>query len=62
MNLRKLLLVGILSLGSMASANTISTQRKMLQIKESDTLVNLVQILAETYMAKNPRGPIAVLG
>ena len=34
----------------------------MLQVKGSDTMVNLVQILAEEYMAKNPKMPIAVLG
>jgi phosphate transport system substrate-binding protein len=62
MNLRKLFLVGLLCLGLVASANTISAQRKMMQIKGSDTLVNLVQILSEAYMAKNPRSPIAVLG
>jgi len=62
MNSRKLLLVGFLCLGLIASAGTVSAQRKMMQIKGSDTLVNLVQILAEVYMAKNPRNPIAVLG
>ncbi len=41
----------------------LSGQRaKMIQIKGSDTLVNLVQILSEEYMAKNPGVPIAVLG
>jgi phosphate transport system substrate-binding protein len=62
MNARKLILVGLLCFGLIASANTISAQRNMMQIKGSDTLVNLVQILAEAYMAKNPRSPIAVLG
>ena len=62
MNLRKLFLVGLLCLGLIVSANTISAQRKMMQIKGSDTLVNLAQILAEEYMAKNPRNPIAILG
>ena len=37
-------------------------QKKMVQIKGSDTMVNLVQILAEEYMAKNPRAALAVLG
>jgi len=37
-------------------------QKKMIQIKGSDTLVNLVQILAEEYMAKNRGVAIAVLG
>jgi len=39
-----------------------SAQRKMVQIKGSDTLVNLVQILAEEYMAKNPGTALAVVG
>ena len=36
--------------------------KKMLQVKGSDTMVNLVQILAEEFMAKNPGTAIAVLG
>ena len=62
MNFRKLILVGFLSLGLIVPATSVSAQRKMMQIKGSDTLVNLVQILSEAYMAKNPRNPIAVLG
>ncbi len=34
----------------------------MIQIKGSDTLVNLVQVLAEEYMGKNPGVAIAVMG
>ncbi len=49
-------MVGLLMSGS------VLTARRMVQIKGSDTLVNLVQVLAEEYMAKNPRSPIAVLG
>jgi phosphate transport system substrate-binding protein len=37
-------------------------QRKVVQIKGSDTLVNLVQVLAEEFMAKNPGAALAVLG
>jgi phosphate transport system substrate-binding protein len=37
-------------------------QKKMIQIKGSDTMVNLVQILAEEYLAKNPGAAIAVVG
>ncbi len=40
----------------------LSAQTKMLQVKGSDTMVNLAQILAEEFMAKNPKMPIAVLG
>lgn len=36
--------------------------RKMIQIKGSDTMVNLVQILAEDYMGRTPGTAIAVLG
>lgn len=50
------LIFGLLLSGSMLTA------QKMVQIKGSDTLVNLVQVLAEEFMAKNPRSPIAVLG
>jgi phosphate transport system substrate-binding protein len=35
---------------------------KMVQIKGSDTMVNLVQILAEEYMGQKPGAAIAVLG
>jgi phosphate transport system substrate-binding protein len=35
---------------------------KMIQVKGSDTMVNLVQILAEEYMGKTPGAAIAVLG
>jgi phosphate transport system substrate-binding protein len=34
----------------------------MIQVKGSDTLVNLVLILAEAYMEKNPKTPLAILG
>ncbi len=34
----------------------------MIQVKGSDTMVNLVQILAEEYMGKTPGAAIAVLG
>ncbi|MHB8055158.1 MAG: phosphate ABC transporter substrate-binding protein [Candidatus Aminicenantales bacterium] len=40
----------------------LSAQTKMLQVKGSDTMVNLAQILAEEFMDKNPKMPIAVLG
>jgi phosphate transport system substrate-binding protein len=62
MNFKKSLLVGLICSGLVLSGGTLQAQRKMTQIKGSDTLINLVQILAEAYMAKNPRSPIAVLG
>ena len=39
-----------------------SQSQNLLQIKGSDTLVNLVQRLAEVYMEKNPDTAIAVTG
>ena len=56
----KLLFVGILTVGFIA----ISCQKasQPLQIKGSDTLVNLVQILAEEYMEKHPGSAIAITG
>lgn len=58
-------LVALLSLGFWLGAMglaPVSGQKKMIQIKGSDTMVNLVQILAEEYMAKNPGTSLAVLG
>lgn len=40
----------------------IAQSKKMMQIKGSDTMINLVQILAEEYMTKNPAAKLAVLG
>ena len=45
----------------LASAVNVNAQ-DMLQIKGSDTLINLVQRLAEVYMEKNPEKYIAVTG
>ena len=51
------LAVGVLSI----LATNVFAQ-EMLQIKGSDTLINLVQRLAEEYMEKNPEKYIAVTG
>ena len=42
--------------------SSMSYAADMIQIKGSDTLINLVQRLAEEYMAKNPGDYIAVTG
>lgn len=58
-------LIGLLALllvASLGLTSPASAQKKMIQIKGSDTMVNLVQILAEEYMAKKPGTAIAVLG
>jgi len=62
MNIRKSILVGLICSGLIFSGGFLQAQRKMTQVKGSDTMVNLVQILTEAYMAQNPRSPIAVLG
>jgi phosphate transport system substrate-binding protein len=56
-------LMAIIELGlALVFTPVLLAQKKMIQIKGSDTMINLVQILAEEYMAKNPQSPIAVLG
>ncbi|RFT16909.1 MAG: Phosphate ABC transporter, periplasmic phosphate-binding protein PstS [Candidatus Saccharicenans subterraneus] len=55
-------LLALLLVASLGLTSPASAQKKMIQIKGSDTMVNLVQILAEEYMAKKPGTAIAVLG
>ncbi len=63
MKIKLVILVGMILLGLVLSPLVgASQQKKMIQVKGSDTLVNLVQILAEQFMDKNPQTPIAVLG
>ncbi len=59
---KKALWIRSLSLGLLVAGGGLVAQQKMIQIKGSDTLVNLVQILAEEFMAKNPGTALAVLG
>ena len=55
--------LGILVVASMFLASAVNANAQdMLQIKGSDTLINLVQRLAEEYMEKNPERYIAVTG
>ncbi len=61
MNLKRTL-IAFLCLSILTAGGMLFAQKKFMQIKGSDTLVNLVQILAEEFMAKNPDKPIAVLG
>jgi len=55
------LVVALVAVAAVTSV-TAAQRSKMIQIKGSDTMVNMVQILAEEFMAKNPNIPIAVLG
>jgi len=54
--------IALIALASLTLLGGLLLGAKMVQIKGSDTMVNLVQILAEEYMGKNPGAPIAVLG
>lgn len=58
--MKKLMGTLILALAVMIGSNAYATD--MLQIKGSDTLINLVQNLAEQYMEDNPGAYIAVTG
>jgi phosphate transport system substrate-binding protein len=60
--MKKTLITALAAIGLLAAFTTAAPAKKMIQIKGSDTLVNLVQIMAEEYMAKNPGTAIAVLG
>jgi len=62
MNFRRLFLICLICFGIIFAVNFTLARQKMIQIKGSDTLVNLVQILAEAYMEKHPETPIAILG
>jgi len=57
--MKKTMIIGLVTLALLGG---LLCGAKMIQIKGSDTMVNLVQILAEQYMEKNPGTPIAVLG
>jgi phosphate transport system substrate-binding protein len=54
-----LLIAGLTLLGALLLG---APAKKMIQVKGSDTMVNLVQILAEEFMAQNPGTAIAILG
>jgi phosphate transport system substrate-binding protein len=60
--MKKALVIALAAIGLLATVLMAAPANKMIQIKGSDTLVNLVQILAEEYMGKNPGTAIAVLG
>jgi phosphate transport system substrate-binding protein len=60
--MKKLTMIALATLALLAILLPAAPARKMIQIKGSDTMVNLVQILAEEYMGKTPGVAIAVLG
>ncbi|MBE3129866.1 MAG: phosphate ABC transporter substrate-binding protein [Acidobacteria bacterium] len=60
--MKKTIMSTITTLALLSSILLAAPAKKMIQVKGSDTMVNLVQILAEEYMTKNPGAAIAVLG
>jgi phosphate transport system substrate-binding protein len=60
--MKKLLITALAIIGLMAALWAVPPAKKMIQVKGSDTMVNLVQILAEEYMTQNPGAALAVLG
>lgn len=62
MNFKKTLWAATLALGLAAGSGPVFAQKKMIQVKGSDTMVNLVQVLAEEFMSKNPGSALAIMG
>ena len=60
--MKKIVIIAIVTMSLLGAFLMASPAKKMIQIKGSDTMVNLVQILAEEYMAQNPGASLAVLG
>jgi len=60
--MNRLRVVSIAVLLTLLCAGFCMAEEKMIQIKGSDTLINMVQKLAEVYMAKNPGANISVTG
>ncbi len=60
--MKKTIVIIVLSLALLGGLLLAVPARKMIQVKGSDTMVNLVQILAEEYMGKTAGAAIAVLG
>lgn len=60
--MKKLMGILVLGLGLVFASSYAHARQGILQIKGSDTLINLVQRLAEVYMEENPGSYIAVTG
>jgi phosphate transport system substrate-binding protein len=60
--MKKTTIITLAAIGLLATVLMAAPAKKMIQVKGSDTMVNLVQILAEEYMGKTPGAAIAVLG
>ncbi len=65
MTMRQALLIlikALLIFGLVLLSGQVFAANKMIQVKGSDTMINLVQILAEEYMGQNPGTALAILG
>lgn len=60
--MKRIITTALIITGLFLGIGGLAAGQKMIQIKGSDTLVNLVQILAEQFMEKNPGKALAVLG
>jgi len=60
--MKRIITTALMITGLFLGIDGLAAGQKMIQIKGSDTLVNLVQILAEQFMEKNPGKALAVLG
>ena len=63
MNIFKKGLLGMLvATGLLLSANTAEARSKVIQVKGSDTILNVSQSIAENFMKENRKARIAVTG
>jgi len=63
MNFKNWLAAGLAALSLvLGPAAGLAQKQKMVQVKGSDTMVNLVQVLAEEYMSTHPGTALAVTG
>ncbi|MGL5982023.1 MAG: phosphate ABC transporter substrate-binding protein [Cetobacterium sp.] len=60
MNMKKLFLTGLIGMMGVYSTTTMAS--KIIQVKGSDTIVNVSQYISEEYMGKNKEARIAVTG
>ncbi|MGL5803594.1 MAG: substrate-binding domain-containing protein, partial [Cetobacterium sp.] len=60
MKMKKFFLMGLMAM--MGAYSTTAIASKVVQVKGSDTIVNVSQYIAEEYMGKNKDARIAVTG
>lgn len=62
MKLKKIILGTIVALGMVANTGILYARTKIIQVKGSDTILNLSQRISEEYMKENRKSRIAVTG